>query len=325
VKRRQFIAFLGGAAAWPLAARAQQPGIRVIGLLSSGSPDAFANRLRAFRQGLKEAGFVEGDNVTISYHWADGQNDRLPGLADELVRRQVAVIAVFGSAAAYSAKAATATIPIVFALDDDPVRLGLVASLSRPGGNLTGINFFTSEVAAKRLELLRELVPAAKRMAVLVNPTYPSGETTMRDVAAAAHTMGLKIDALNAATSDEINAAFASLVHNRPDILFVAGDPFFTTRRVQLVNLASRHAIPASFVTREFSEIGALMSYGTNIADAWRQVGLYASRILKGAKPADLPVEQASKFELVINAQTARMFGLTVPPTLLATADEVIE
>jgi putative ABC transport system substrate-binding protein len=326
MRRREFITLLGGAAAaWPLAARAQQAATPVIGFLSSASPDVFADRLRAFRQGLKETGYVEGENVAIVYRWAEGQNDRLPGLATELVRRQVAIVAAFGVAAAFAAKAATTTIPAVFAVDDDPVRLGLVASLARPGGNLTGLNFFTNELVAKRLELLRELVPAATRVAVLVNSTYPSAEPTVKDVVAAAHAMGLQIELHNATTSREISAVFASLARERPDALFVGGDPFFTSRRVQLILLATRHAIPTTFGTRECADAGGLMSYGANIADAWRQAAVYVGRILKGAKLADLPVVQASKFELVINAETARMLGLTVPPSLLAVADEVIE
>jgi putative tryptophan/tyrosine transport system substrate-binding protein len=310
---------------WPLGARAQQSAMPVIGFLSSGSADAFAHRLRAFHQGLREGGYVEGDNVMTLYRWAEGQNDRLPAQADDLVRRQVAVIAAFGSIATLTVKKATATIPIVFALDEDPVRLGIVASLSRPGGNLTGANFFANEVVAKRLELLRELVPTAKRVAVLVNPTYPATEITLRDGLPAARAMGLQTDVLSANTSGEIEAVFASFNSDRPDALFVGGDPFFSIRRVQLVNLASRHGIPSTFSSREFPDIGALMSYGTNIADSWRQAAFYVGRILKGAKPVDLPVVQASKFELVINAQTARMFGLTVPSTLLSTADDVIE
>jgi putative ABC transport system substrate-binding protein len=331
MKRREFITRLGGAAvggiaaAYPAVASAQQPAMPVIGFLSSGSAEAFAHRVRGFHQGLKDAGYVEGENVTTLYRWAEGRNDRLPALAEDLARRQVGVIATFGSIATLTARKAAATTPVVFALDEDPVRLGLVASLSRPGGNLTGANFFANEVVAKRLELLRELVPDAKRVAVLVNPTYPATETTLRDAAPAARAMGLDSDVLNASTSGEIDSAFASLARDRPDALFVGGDPFFSIRRIQLVNLAARHGIPATFSSREFPDVGGLMSYGTNIADAWRQAGAYTGRILKGARPADLPVVQSSKFELVINAQTARMFGLTVPPTLLSIADEVIE
>jgi putative ABC transport system substrate-binding protein len=326
IGRRELLAALGGAAAaWPLAARAQQPAMPVVGFLDPRSPDGMTERLRGFRQGLKDTGYVDGENVAIEYRWAEGQNDRLPALADELVRRRVAMIAAFGIVAAFAAKAATTTIPIVFAAALDPVRLDLVASLARPGGNLTGINIFTTELVAKRLELLRELVPGAVRVAVLVNPAYPDSELMVRDVAAAARAMGLQIQVLNASTSREINAAFASLVRERPDALFVGGEPFLNSRRVQLVNLASRHAVPATYPLRDYAEVGGLMSYGPNIADAFRQVGVYTGRILKGAKPADLPVVQASKFELVINAETARMLGLEIPPTLLARADEVIE
>jgi putative ABC transport system substrate-binding protein len=327
MRRREFISLLGGAAAaWPLAARAQQPVMPVIGFLAPTSPDAFADRLRGFRQGLKDTGYVEGENVAIEYRWADNQIDRLPELAAELVRRRVAVIAASGgSSSAFAAKAATTTIPIIFLVAEDPVRLGLVASLARPGGNLTGINFLNAELVAKRLELLRELVPAATRVVVLVNPAGPDAEPTLRDVEPAARTIGLKIQVLNAGTSREINAAFATFVSERPDALFVSSDPFFNARRVQLALLAGRHAVPATYSQRQYVEAGGLMSYGSNIADAWRQVGVYTGRILKGATPADLPVMQASKFELVINAETARMLGLTVPPTLLPRADEVIE
>jgi ABC-type uncharacterized transport system substrate-binding protein len=325
IQRRTFIALLGGAAAtWPLEGRAQQPAMPVIGFLNLTSPDAFAGRLGGFRQGLKDTGYVEGENVAIEYRWADNQTDRLPALAAELVRRRVAVI-VGNTPSAFAAKAATTTIPIVFIVAEDPVRLGLVASLARPGGNLTGVNFFTGELVAKRLELLRELVPRAARVAVLVNPAGPDAETTLKDVEPAARAIGLQIPVLNASTSREINAAFATFVRERPDALFVGGDPFFSSRRVQLVHLATLHKVPAIFSNRDYVEAGGLMSYGSNLADAWRQVGVYTGRILKGAKPADLPVVQASKFELVINVESARMIGLTLPDKLLAAADEVLE
>ena len=327
MKRREFITLLGGAATWPLAARAQQPAMPVIGLLDTRSPEALTERLRGFRRGLKDTGYVEGENVSIEYRWAENQMDRLPALAADLVRRRVALITTSGGpAVAFAAKAATTTIPVVFTVADDPVRLGLVASLSRPDGNLTGINFLVGELTAKRLELLRALVPAATRVAGLVNPANATNtETTLRDVEPAARTMGLQIQVLNASTSREIDAAFATIARERPDALFVGNDAFFNARRVQLVLLAGRHGLPAIYWDREFAAAGGLMTYGSNIVDVYRQVGDYAGRILKGAKPADLPVVQSTKFELVINAQTARMLGLTVPPSLLATADEVIE
>jgi putative tryptophan/tyrosine transport system substrate-binding protein len=327
MRRREFISLLGGAAAaWPLAARAQQPAMPVIGFLDPRSPGTTEYLLRAVHQGLKDSGYVDGENVTFTYRFADGQFDRLPELAAELVRLRVAAISASGIVAAFAAKAATTTIPIVFGVAEDPVRLGLVASLARPGGNLTGINFLTSELVAKRLELLRELLPATTRVAVLVNPTNAtSTETTLRDVETAARAMGLQIQVLNASTSHEINVAFATFVRERPNALFVGLDPFLTSRRVQLATLATRHVVPMTSGTREIVEAAGLMSYGANIADAFRQMGVNVGRILKGAKPADLPVVQATKFELVINAETARMLGLTVPPTLLSVADEVIE
>jgi putative ABC transport system substrate-binding protein len=327
MRRRQFITLLGGAAVVvPFGARAQQATMPVIGFLHPTSPDANADRLRAFRQGLKDTGYVEGENVAVEYRWAEGQFDRLPMLAAELVRRQVAVIVAATINVTVAAKAATTVIPIVFAVAEDPAALGLVASLARPGANLTGINFFNYELVAKRLELLRELVPGAASVAVLVNPTNAGpAEMTVKGVDAAARTIGLQVQVLNASTSHEIDAAFATFVREWPDVLFVGGDPIFASRRVQLVHLATHHAIPAIYPQREYTEAGGLMSYGTNVADAYRQVGVYTGRILKGAKPADLPVVQSTKFELVINAQTARTLGLKVPPALLARADEVIE
>ena len=326
MRRREFIAGLGGAVAWPLVARAQQPAMPVIGFLNPTSPESNADRLRGFRQGMGGAGYVEGENVIIDYRWAEGRNDRLPQLAAALVRRHVSVIAAFTPAAAFAAKAATTTIPIVFGVNEDPVKLGLVANLARPDGNATGVNFFTAEVAAKRLDILHELLPGAARIAVLVNPANDtSTDSTLRDATEAARAIGLQIQILNAQTSDEINTAFEAIGHERPDALFVAGDAFFSSRRVQLVNLASRHGIPATFSQREFTDAGGLMSYGPNLTDAFRQIGLYVGQLLKSAKPADLPVLQSSTFELVINAETARMLHFTVPPSLLARADEVIE
>jgi putative tryptophan/tyrosine transport system substrate-binding protein len=329
LRRREFLMLLGGvaAAARPLSARAQQPAMPVVGFLENRSPDAVVERLRAFRQGLKDTGHVEGTNVAIEHRWADNQIDRLPALAAELVQRPVAVIVGSGGPQAPLAlKAATTTIPIVFGVGEDPVRLGLVASLARPGGNATGVHFLNTELTAKRLELLRELVPGAARVAVLVNPrNATSTETTLRDVQSSAQTMGLQIQVLSAANSREIDAAFASLGREPADALFVSQDGFLISRRLQLANMAARHAIPIGSSSRDIAEVGGLMSYGTNITEVFRQMGVYTGRILKGARPADLPVEQSTKVELVINAQTARMLGLTVPPTLLALADEVIE
>jgi putative tryptophan/tyrosine transport system substrate-binding protein len=298
-----------------------------LGSSSPTSPDANTGRLRAFRQGLKDnTGYIEGENVAIDYRSAEGHNDQLPALAADLVRRQVAVIASpLGAASALAAKVATTTIPIVFGVGDDPVKLGLVASLARPGGNLTGINFFSSEVAAKRMELLREIVPSTTRVAVLVDPAFTLTETLVRDAETAARAMGLQSQIVGASTSREINDAFANLGRERPDGLFVGTGPFFTSRRVQLALLAGRYGVPAIYGSRLFTEAGGLMNYGASLADAYRQMGIYAGRILKGANPADLPVVQSTKFEFVINAETARMLGLDVPPSLLARADEVIE
>jgi putative ABC transport system substrate-binding protein len=288
---------------------------------------SLTGRLRGFRQGLKEAGYIEGENVAIVYRWAENQLDRLPALAAELVRQPVAVIVASGGAhVALAAKAATRTIPIVFTASEDPVKLGLVTSLAQPGGNLTGINFLVGELSAKRLELLRSLVPAATRVVGLVNPANATNtETTLGAVEPAARAMGLEIQILNASTSREIDAAFETIARERPDGLFVGNDALLSARRVQLALLAGRHGIPAIYSDREFAEVGGLMTYGSNIADAYRQIGVYAGRILKGARPADLPVVQSTKFELVINHQTARMLGLTVPTALLTQADEVIE
>jgi putative ABC transport system substrate-binding protein len=326
MKRREFITLLGGAAAtWPLAAPAQQPAMPVIGFLDSRPSDVISDRLRAFRLGLKDVGYVEGENVAIIHRFAEDQIDRLPEMAADLVRRQVAVMIATG-VGAFVAKAATATIPIVFVAGEDPVRLGLVASIARPGGNLTGINLFNTELVAKRLDLLRELVPRAARIAVLVNPADgASTETTVRDATAAAQAIGLQIQVVNANTGREIDSAFETIAREGYHALFVGASPYLSGRRVQVAQLAAFNRLPATYSNREYVEAGGLMSYGTSISDALRQVGIYAGRILKGAKPTDLPVVQASKFELVINANTARMLGLEVPPTLLARADEVIE
>jgi putative tryptophan/tyrosine transport system substrate-binding protein len=327
MQRRKFVKLMGGAAvAWPLAVRAQQPALPVVGFIRDGSADASAGFAAGFRKGLNEAGYVEGQNVTVEYHWLEGQSDRLPALVADLVRRQVAVIVTPGIVPSLAAKAATATIPIVFGVGDDPVKLGLVASLARPGGNATGINFFAQEIVAKRLRLLHDLVPKAVRIAVLLNPSNPSvAEATLREVREAAPNMGLQIQVPNASTIGEIDAAFATFTRERPDALFVAGDAFFISQRVQLATLAARDNIPATYPVREMAAAGGLMSYGADFADTFRQVGVYTGNILKGAKPADLPVLQSTKFEFVVNLQTARALGIEVPSALLLIADEVIE
>jgi putative tryptophan/tyrosine transport system substrate-binding protein len=327
MRRREFITLFGGAAAtWSHAARAQQPTLPVIGFLRDGSAEGNARYVAGFRKGLNETGYVEGQNATVEYHWLEGQYDRLPTLLADLIRRQVAVIATPGTVVSRAAKAATATIPIVFGVGEDPVRQGLVASLARPGGNVTGINFFVNEVTAKRLRLLHDLVPSAVRIAVLVNPGNASvAESTVREVQKAAPTMGLQIQIFNATTIGEIDAAFAALARERPDALFVAGDALFGSRRVQLATLTARDRIPAIYAIREPVAAGGLMSYGTDLAELFRQMGVYCGSILKGAKPADLPVLQSTKFEFVINLTTAKALGLTVPPGVLSIADEVIE
>jgi putative ABC transport system substrate-binding protein len=327
MRRRDILTLLGGAAAaWPFAARAQQVTMPAIGFLHPSSPEASANRLRALREGLKDVGFVEGENVTIEYAWGDNKVDRLPALAAELVRRRVAVIVTPGGpAGALAAKAATTTIPVLFVVGEDPVGLGLVASLAQPGGNLTGINFFTVELVAKRLELLRELVPGATRIAALIDPNAGNAENTERDVASAARAMGLQVQLLKPNTSHAIDAAFAGFAGDRLDAVFVGSGPFLLDRRVQLALLAAHHSLPATYQDRLSAEAGGLMSYGASLADAYRHIGVYTGRILKGAKPGDLPVVQSTKIELVINVQAASVLGLTVPPSLLARADEVIE
>src|SRR5215468_5006585 len=328
MRRREFITLLGGAtAAWPLAARAQQPAMPIVGFVSARSREVSDRHAAAFRKGLNETGTIEGQNVMVEYHWLEGQYDRLPSLMADLVRRRVAVLATPGSnTASLAAKAATSTIPIVFGVGDDPVKLGLVASLARPGGNATGVNSFNTEVVAKRLGLLHELLPKAVRIVVLVNPANaPIAEATLREVPEAARALGLQIRVFNASTSREIEAAFASLGRDPADALYVAGEGFFISRRVQFATLATRYGIPAIYATREFPEVGGLMSYGTDGLDTWHRVGIYTSRILKGAKPADLPVLQSSKFEFVINLQTARALGIEVPNSIQLLADEVIE
>jgi putative ABC transport system substrate-binding protein len=326
MNRRAFITLLGGAAAWPVAVRAQQAGMPVIGFLGSQSPEGFSESLRGFRQGLRETGYIEAENLRIEYRWAENQFERLPALAADLVSRRVAAIATTGGPPSIgAAKAATTTIPIVFITGDDPIRLGYVTNLARPDGNLTGVSFFNAELAAKRLALLRELAPVADRLAVLVNPTIGASEATLKDLEQPAQAMGVRLQVLAASNSREINAAFDSFERERPGALFVGPGAFFVSRRVQLAHLATRHALPAAYAERDYVEVGGLMSYGASLTEAYRHMGVYLGRIVKGAQPAQLPVMRASKFELVLNAETARMLRLTIPPTLLALADEVIE
>ncbi|MFL5089665.1 MAG: ABC transporter substrate-binding protein [Xanthobacteraceae bacterium] len=326
MKRREFILALGGAAAWPLAARAQQSAMPVVGFLHSSTPGGYASRVAAFRQGLNEAGYIEGRNVTIEYRWAEGHHDRLPELAADLVRRKVTVIAATTTTAALAAKAATAMIPVVFEMASDPVKLGLVASLNRPGGNLTGVTGLNVEVGPKRLELLHELIPTATTFALLINSSNPTlAEPTTRDVRASARTLGVKLHVVSATTDNEIDDAFASLAKLRADGLVIGSDTFFTSRSERLASLARRYALPAVYEWREFAAAGGLISYGTDSRDAYRLAGIYTARLLKGEKPADLPVQQAAKVELYINLKTAKTLGITIPLPLSGRANELIE
>jgi putative tryptophan/tyrosine transport system substrate-binding protein len=324
MKRREFITLVGGAAAWPLAARAQQAP-PLIGFLNGASPAGYAPYVAAFRQGLKEAGYVESQNVTIEYRWAENEYDRLPALAADLVRRNVVVIAATSTPAAQAAKALTSTVPIVFTTGDDPIKLGLVASFNRPGGNATGVSHLIGELGSKRLGLLRELLPGITVITTLLNPNFPGAERQLRDAEAAAGALGLQLIVLRASTEREINAAFATMVQQRAGALVVGGDPSFIARREQIVALAARHAVPTIYPTRDFAVAGGLMSYGTDFADAYRQAGVYTGRIVRGEKPADLPVQRSIKFEFVINLKTAKALGLTVPNAMQLLADEVVE
>jgi putative ABC transport system substrate-binding protein len=325
MRRRQFITLLGGAAYWPLAARAQQASMPVVGFLGTTTPEDYATRVAAFRGGLKEVGYIEGQNVAIEYRWPEGRYDRLPTLAADLVQRQVAVIVAGGPPAAHAAKAATSTISIVFTSGDDPVGAGLVSSVNRPGANITGVHLFLTELNAKKLGLMRDLLPHVKAMAVLLNPTSQNANPQSKELQTAARALGLQIDIFNASSESEIEAAFATLVQQQLGALIVGNDPFFVSRREQIVALAASHSVPVVYDLREYADAGGLMTYGTNLKNAYRQAGVYVGRILNGEKPADLPVLRSTNFEFIINLKAAKALGLTFPPGLLAIADDVIE